>query len=171
MTGTFSERIDELRKMVGSGKITASCEVNQVYAHYQHEHLEFRHPRGGKALYLQEPLYDNYQAYLTDYAKTVLDDGGHPAMKRTAEHLSDQVEEHAPREFEDLRFSGHPQVTVNGGVTYDRPPKVARLTEAQLRAKSKIRMRALWDSGQAVFWTKGRGAGRKVMHIPAGGKR
>ena len=83
-TGTFSERIDELRKMVGSGKIVASCEVNQVYAQNQHEHLEYHHPRGGQALYLQEPLMENFHSYLEDYARTVLDDGGQPAMKRSA---------------------------------------------------------------------------------------
>ena len=168
MTGTFSERIDELRKMVGSGKIEASCEVDQRYAAYQHERLDLRHPRGGQALYLQQPLYENYVKYVEDYAKTVLEDGGHGAMKRTAENLSDQVEEHAPREFDDLRRSGHAQVTVNGEVTYDRPPKVARLTEAQLKAKSRIIMARRWAAGEAIFWTKGRGAGRKVMHIPAG---
>ena len=146
MTGTFTERIDELRKLVGCGKIIASCTVDQRYAAYQHEHVEFRHPRGGKALYLQQPLYEHYSEYVEDYAKTVLEDGGHGAMKRTAEHLSDQVEEHAPREFDDLRRSGHPQVTVNGEITYDRPPKLARLTEAQLKAKCRISMARRWDA-------------------------
>ena len=170
-TGTFSERIDELRKMVGSGKIIAQVTVDQRYAQYQHEHLELHHPRGGTALYLQQPLMENFHSYLEDYAKTVLDDGGQSAMKRSAEHLSDQVEVRAPVEFNDLRRSGHAQVTQDGRTVYDRPPKQARLTEAELKAKSRAALRARWNAGLDVFWTKGRGAGRKVIHVPAGKAR
>jgi hypothetical protein len=166
-TGTFSERIDELRRMVGSGKITARVTVDQRYAAYQHEHLEFRHPRGGKALYLQQPLMDHFRDYLEDYARTVLDDGGQPAMRRAAEHLSDQVEMHAPREFLDLMFSGHPQVTQDGRTLYDRPPKRRRLTDEELRAKSRAALRARWNAGLDVFWTRH----GKVIHIPAGKAR
>ena len=46
---------------------------------------------------------DHFRDYINDYAKTVLDDGGQPAMKRSVEHLSDQVEVTAPREWGDLR--------------------------------------------------------------------
>ncbi len=166
-TGTFSERIDELRKMVGSGKIVARVTCDQAYAHAQHEHAEYHHPRGGKAFYLQEPLMENYHAYLEDYAKTVLTDGGQPAMKRAAEHLSDQVEMHAPVEFNDLRRSGHPQVEADGHVVYDRPPKQARLTEAELKAKSRTALRARWNAGLDVFWTRH----GKVIHVPAGKAR
>lgn len=114
---------------------------------------------------------DNFRAYLEDYARTVLSDGGQPAMRRAAEHLSDQVEMHAPREFGDLMRSGHPQVEAGGHAVYDRPPKQARLTEAELKAKSRAALRARWNAGLDVFWTKGRGAGRKVIHVPAGTNR
>ena len=52
-----------------------------VYAQYQHEHMEFRHPRGGGPKYLEKPLMDHYRDYLDDYAKTLLHDGGRPAMR------------------------------------------------------------------------------------------
>lgn len=137
---TFSERIAELRRMTGAPELLrAQVTVDQVYAHFQHEHLEFRHPRGGQALYLQVPLYDHYRDYLEDYAHTVLRDGGQEALKRSAENLSDQVEVHAPREFGDLMRSGHPEVEQGGRTIYDRPPKQHRLTEQELRIKDRLR--------------------------------
>jgi hypothetical protein len=113
--------------------------VDQVYAHYQHEHLEFRHPRGGRALYLQAPLYEHYEGYLADYARDVLDDGGQHAMERSVEHLSDQVELLAPREFGDLMRSGHPEVYSGERRVYDNPPGQHRLTEAELKMKARLR--------------------------------
>jgi hypothetical protein len=161
-TGTFSERIDDLRKKVGSGKIVASCEVNQVYAHYIHEHLEFRHPRGGQAKYLQRPLMDRYRDYISDYARTVLKDGGQPAMERAARDLSDQVEMHAPREWGDLMKSGHSSVTRDDRTVYDRPPKVHRLTKEELRAKSRATMRARLAAGLSIYFMRG----GKIIRIP-----
>jgi hypothetical protein len=137
---TFSERIAELRRMTGAPeRLRGMVTVDQVYAHYQHEHLEFRHPRGGRALYLQAPFYEHYAGYLGDYARDVLNDGGHDAMKHSMEHLSDQVEVEAPREFGDLLRSGHPQVQQGERDVYDRPPKQHRLTEAELRTKARLR--------------------------------
>jgi hypothetical protein len=54
------------------------------------------------------------------------------------EHLSGQVDVHAPVLFDHLRRSGHPVVTLGGAVIYDRPPEVHRLTEAELRAQSRL---------------------------------
>ena len=161
---TFSERIAELRKMIGSGRITASCEVDQVYAKRQHEDVSYRHPRGGQAKYLQKPLMDKYRTYLEDYARTVLKDGGDGAMQRAATDLADEVALNAPREFGDLMRSAHPQVTRDGRVTFDRPPFQARLTKEELKAKSRIILRERWNAGLDVFWTR-RG---KVIHVPAG---
>jgi hypothetical protein len=137
---TFHERIAELRRMTGAPELLrGQVTVDQVYAHYQHEHLEFRHPRGGEALYLQRPFYEHASSYLADYAHDVLRDGGHDAMKHSMEHLSDQVELHAPREFGDLLRSGHPEVIQGGHPVYDRPPKQHRLTEGELRIKNRLR--------------------------------
>lgn len=139
MTSTFFARTDLLLEHVGNQDITARVIVDQVYAHYQHERLDLRHPRGGGAKYLEKPLYDHYGQYLKQYARRVLDDGGQRAMKNAAEHLSDEVEFTAPREFGDLLRSGHPVVTQDGHVIYDRPPKQHRLSEAELRAKARLR--------------------------------
>lgn len=103
-----------------------------------------------------------YRDYLQDYAKTVLTDGGQPAMKRSMEHLSDQVELTAPREWGDLKSSGHPQVTLGERTVYDRAPKAARLTKEELRAKSRATMRLRLAEGLTVYFFK-RG---KIMVIP-----
>lgn len=138
MTGTFGERIDALKAMVGED-VTARVIVDQVYAHFQHERMDLKHPRGGEAKYLERPLYDNYSVYLRGYADAVLRDGGVDSMKHAAERLSDEVELHAPREFGDLMRSGHPVVTQGRRTVYDRPPKQHRLTEQELRIKNRLR--------------------------------
>lgn len=120
------------------------------------------HPRGGSAKYLEKPLMDHYRDYLGDYAKTVLADGGQPAMKRSMEHLSDQVELTAPREWGDLMKSGHAQVTLGGRTVYDRAPKAVRLTAEELKAKSRATMRMRLAEGLTVYFFKH----GKVMVIP-----
>ena len=162
MADTFSQRIDELEKRIGSGKLVGTLEVSQIYAHRQHEDLSYRHPRGGSAKYLQKPLMEHYRDYLTDYARTVLADGGQSAMKRSMEHLSDEVEISAPREWGDLAKSGHPQVTQDGRKIYDRPPKAARLSKEELRAKSRATLRMRLAEGLTVYFFKH----GKLMRIP-----
>jgi hypothetical protein len=163
MTGTFSERIAELRHLVGDGqRLQGSVTCDQIYAHRQHEDLSYRHPRGGQAKFLEKPLFDHYRDYLGDYAKTVLADGGQPAMKRSMEHLSDEVEVTAPREWGDLLKSGHPKVTLGERTVYDRAPKAARLTAQELKAKSRATMRMRIAEGLTVYFMRG----GKVMVIP-----
>lgn len=96
------------------------------------------HPRGGQAKFLEQPLFGNFRTYLANYARTVLDDGGRRAMAENMEALSGEVKTHAPILFNHLRRSGHPIVTVDGAVTYDREPEVHRLTEEELRAQSRL---------------------------------
>jgi len=139
MRGTFDKGLKELRDK-NHGHVTGSVEVDQVYSHYQHEHPEFKHPRGGKAFFLRDPLYQHgpgeYLRHLADRAYT---EGVAHAMISNMEHLSLEVYTQAPWEFGDLRASGHPKVEVDGHVTYDRAPNVARLSEEDLRIKSRLR--------------------------------
>jgi hypothetical protein len=162
MTGTFTTRIDELRRKVGSGSIRMTVEVNQRYAHYQHERLDLHHPRGGGPKFLERPLFGHYRDYLADYAGTVLRDGGQAAMKRSAERLSDEVQLSAPREWGDLMMSGHPAVEQDGRVIYDRAPKAARLTSLELKAKSRAILRMRLAEGLTVYFMRH----GKVMRIP-----
>jgi hypothetical protein len=163
VTGTFSERIGALRELTGRGEpLKGTVTVNQRYAAYQHEHAELHHPRGGSAFYLRKPLFDGYRDYLSDYARTVLRDGGVPAMKRSMEHLSVQVEVTAPREWGDLLRSGHPKVKLGEETVYDRPPKVGRLSAEELRVKSRAILRMRLAEGLTVYFMRG----GKVMRIP-----
>jgi hypothetical protein len=141
MTGTCIARIEELRGRIGSrdGFLRGKVVVDQVYAHYQHEHLEFHHPRGGQALYLTTPLLLNHRDYLDAYAREMLDNGGQESLKRSMEDLSDGVETYAPVEFADLRRSGHPSVEQGWRIIYDRMPRQHRLSPEELRIKSRLR--------------------------------
>lgn len=168
MTSTFAERVDALRTLTGRGeRLQGTVVVDQIYAHFQSEHLELHHPRGGGPKFLERPLMDHYRNYLSDYARTVLHDGGQPAMRRSMEHLSDQVEITAPVEFTDLRRSGHPSVTLGGRTVYDRPPKQHRLTAGELKVKGRARMHALQAAGLPWFFTRH----GKVIRVPGKGGR
>ena len=68
------------------------------------------------------------------------------------EHLSGELKIHAPILFNHLRRSGHPIVTKDGLTIYDRAPEVARLTEAQLRAQSRLLYPGLPDRLKGWIW-------------------
>lgn len=132
--------MDELAALVGGGALTGSVVVDQVYAKYQHEVLDLRHPRGGQAKYLSQPLLDNRSDYLNRIARTVLRDGGKEGMQSSMEDLAGDggVGTRAPILWGDLRRSGHPIVESDGLKVYDRPPHARRLTEEELRAKARL---------------------------------
>lgn len=140
MSGTFGAGIDRLKERVGHGKLKGSVVVDQVYAFYQHEHPEFKHPDGGKPYYLRDPLFEGADGHMQKLARKVLEPGG-PAegMRDVVEDLCRSVYEQAPLEFGDLKGSGHPKVTSAGAVVYDRPPNVGRLSEEELRIKGELR--------------------------------
>lgn len=138
MPGSFDERMAELETMVGHGSIEASLEVDQVYAHAQHEHQDYVHPRGGQAKYLEQPWEAAGARFGETMAAGLLKpDGLKSAARAFAEDGSRMVQDHAPVEFDNLRRSGHPKVTDDGHTVYDRPPEVPRLSEADLRAERR----------------------------------
>jgi hypothetical protein len=139
--GAFTANIAALAERV-RGTWTAHIVVDQVYAHYQHSHPEFRHPRGGQAFYVRDPLYRYHRTYYGIIAAHAITGEGtdlKTGFREVAEDLSKQVWLHAPWEFNDLRRSGHPFVTRDGAKVYDRAPVVARLSERELREKGRLR--------------------------------
>lgn len=66
-----------------TGDLRASAEVKAVshtmfrvyypgpYARYQHYGLDFRHPQGGQALYLQQPMFTEAEKCLQIMADTI----------------------------------------------------------------------------------------------------
>ena len=136
MVSTFFERIRELSDAVGHGKITGRLTVDQAYAQYQHETIELKHPRGGTAHYLRDPLYKNMDEYLRHIAaKTITPNGSeiHKGMEDVVEDLSEMVFDNAPRDLWVLRQSGHPQVSDDNIVVYDRAPHARRLSNEELK--------------------------------------
>lgn len=131
---TFGDRMAELAEKVGRGKLTGSVEVDQVYAQYQHEGLDLKHPNGGQAKYLGEPLFANTDRYMERLTEAVLDGDLDQAMIQNMEHLSGEVEKKAPVDIGNLRESGHPVVVSDGVTVYDRAPVQRRLTEQELKA-------------------------------------
>ena len=155
--GTAAPRLRELlhRTHAGEGVLSGSVEINQVYAHFQHERADLHHPRGGGPFYLTRPLFDHFPTWYGNIARTYTDDGGERAMWHAMEDLSDLAELAAPWEFGDLIHSGHPHVTRGLRDVYDRPPKRHRLTEAELKAKSRLR----WEGLPArlkgwIYWNR-----------------
>lgn len=126
MASTFVEGFAALREKVGEGTLKGSMEINQHYALEQHENLEYEHPRGGTAKYLSGPFMESYKRYMIWIAISVLKGELISAMAESMEDLSSQMDPRAPIDedpnFIRLRRSGHPVVTDNGIVKYDRPP-------------------------------------------------
>lgn len=139
MAGTFDRRMRDLADRVGGGAMTARVEVDQVYAKYQHERTDLRHPGGGKANFLRDPLFSSADDGLREVARTVLDFGPEPAMIDFSEGLAQGVYEQAPFEFGDLKASPHPTVTDGESTVYDRAPMIHRLTDEELRIKGELR--------------------------------
>lgn len=103
---------------------------------------------------------DNRDRYLTEYARTVLEDGGQQALISSMEDLAEEggVASHAPVLYSNLRASGHPIVTDDGVPIYDREPRQHRLTEEELKAiyrehnpvpskYTEKQLRFLWSHG------------------------
>mgnify|MGYP003624032472 CR=1 FL=1 len=133
MAGSF---VDGIQKLLDAtpDKVTGHVVVDQVYAHYQHEHPEFHHPDGGQAFYLSEPLALKAHEYFGRLGREAVHGRLKEAMIENVEDLSKEVYNRAPWEFGDLRASGHPIVEEDGHVVYDRPPMCRRLTEDELDA-------------------------------------
>jgi hypothetical protein len=145
--GSFAANIDTLATQA-EGSWQGKVEVDQIYAHYQHEHPEFHHPDGGEAFYLQRPLYEDIPEMFSTIARKALTAEGvnlDDAIMEAMEHLSLQVFMRAPIEFGDLKASGHPQVWHNGARVKNREPNLHRLSEDELRAKSEV-SRLLWPN-------------------------
>lgn len=140
MAGTFGERISELKQIVGAGTLKGSVEVDQIYAMYQHESVWLHHPHGGQAKYLETPLMIHYPDWYGKMASRCYEpDGLQDEMINAMRELVKGVEEYAPREFGNLRHSGHAVVENDGAVVFDQPPEVPRLSEAEIRAEYRRR--------------------------------
>lgn len=150
MPGTFDERMAALEAVTPKSSVRASCEVDQIYAHYQHEDLSYnrqgevtgtlQYRNGGGAKYLERPWLGATEHNMKRWADGLLREHGlFDASTEIADEGVRMVEENAPVEFGDLRESGHAMVAVDGVKRYDVPPRVPRLSELELREKGHLR--------------------------------
>lgn len=138
MASSFFDRIDDLSDAVGQGDLEGSVEFNQAYAQDQHETESYRHPRGGQAHYLSEPLFDSADDFMSTLASGAITESGSSlteAMVENVEELADESEALAPVRYDNLDRSAHPVVTDQGDPVYDRPPEQRRLTEEEREAQ------------------------------------
>jgi hypothetical protein len=122
-----------LQELVGSGHLKGSVYVDQVYAKYQHERLDLKHPRGGGAKYLEGPLLANYQDYLQRLAGSVLQGTLERTMADCMQALAGAMSRATPVEFNNLRRSAEVRVYSNGARVYTRAPEQRRLSAQQLK--------------------------------------
>lgn len=141
-TRKASEGIKVLRQRTGGAKVKAQVVVDQIYAHYQHEGLEFNHPRGGRAKYLEGPLFEGFADSIGEFANGLLRVEEETAGRRwagTGRGLVRAVGTEAPLEFGDLRRSASLTVTEGRKVIVDEPAQQRRLTDEELHAKSHMK--------------------------------
>lgn len=129
--GTFDARTRELEERVGSGRLVGELERNQVYAKFQHESLDLRHPVG-QAKFQETALFSHYRDYLSDLADKVLDGHLVEVMAEQMEALDRHSGQLTPKDLTILARSGNPRVRDGERVVYDRPPEVPRLTDEEL---------------------------------------
>ena len=136
MAGTFDERIQILiDDCEGGGEVVGKVEYNQVYAHRQHVEVTWKHPRGGQAMYLSDPLFNNASTYVALIAsECITPDGADPVkgMIEAVNALSLDSSLLAPLMWGNLKMSAHCWVMDNGATVYDHPSLMPRLTDDEL---------------------------------------
>jgi len=133
--------IQQLINRTAGPDLTASIVVDQVYAEIQHEALEFAHPRGGKAKYLEGPLFEETPYLLRQFATkfTISKQKTSKLWADCGKIIMDEVPYNAPREFGDLARSAALTVTEGGSVIKHIPARQGRLTDEELEAKDWLR--------------------------------
>jgi hypothetical protein len=140
--GEFNKGCQRLLKIVGDKKLEGKVVVDQVYAKFQHESLDLKHPHGGGGKFLTRALFKEHRGIMRGLARDAYQVYGlNSAMIVGMERVVRGVYQNAPHEFNDLRNSGAPSVKDRGRFIYNRPPVVKRLTKSQLRAKDRARGR------------------------------
>lgn len=135
--GTFVARTSELMDKVGTGKIQASVRVDQAYAEFQHERTDLKHPRGGGAHYLRDPLYKNLPKSLRQISSQMLDRPMRSIFIDLADDFSGYVADNAPLFLGDLRASGEPRVKEGGRFVW-RGTAMPRLNARYARGKQRL---------------------------------
>jgi len=159
MSASFSERMDELKALVGKGMLHTTVTFDQVYARYQTGWGDpgtdtgvitpkeishgpagkpgpiFNHPTGGQAGYLSMTLTEQGANVADAWSRAI---GEEKPLSTTSiiagEHLAALASGRAPLELGFLRGSAGVVVNDDGHEAYNRPPVVPRLSQEALDA-------------------------------------
>jgi hypothetical protein len=136
--GTFEQRMQELKQLVGPGKISGITTFDQRYARIQHNNVTYQHPRGGKAFYLRDATTRHQRETLGRIAQEVFRGNTQALMISYVNQVERTASGDAPIELGNLRNSGSVGVKVNSGWIYRKAAKKARMTRAELNSRVRL---------------------------------
>lgn len=146
MARRATDGLQELIDGTGGGIVQSTVTVDQIYAQNQHESLNFKHPRGGQAKYLEAPMFSGYARWFQKFADGMLR-GRLDVPKEwhdgPGKALQGMVPKFAPVEFDDLRRSAGLVTTVNREPKFEVPAEQPRLTDWELEGKDHLRASGL----------------------------
>jgi len=137
--GSFVERMEELKKLVGTGRIETTIRVDQVYAYRQHQHPEFSHPRGGQAFYLRKALFEVAPQYFARLQQELIRGNVQVLFIRLGEAVAEKSRSYTPIELGNLRRSDSVVTKVGGRVIYRREAAQRRLSRTELNSRVRAR--------------------------------
>lgn len=136
--GSFVERMEELSRLVGTGKVETRVKVAQAYAARQERSEFYDHPRGGKAHALRDALFEKHKPHLQRVAQELFRGNTQVLYIRFGEDVAAKYGTDAPLELNNLRRSAAVKVLAGGRTIYARPASQRRLTRRELNARVRL---------------------------------
>lgn len=136
--GSFEERMRELGKLVGDGKITTRIKVDQAYARRQHQNILYAHPRGGGPFFLHNALMSLHKIHIQRVAQELFRGNAQVLYIRFGEDVAKRASDNAPIELGNLRRSFAVDVKVGGRFIYRRDADQRRLSRAELNNRVRL---------------------------------
>jgi len=136
--GSFEQRMRELGKLVGDGKITTRIRVDQAYARRQHQNPLYTHPRGGGPFFLHNALMTLHRVHIQRVAQELFRGNAQVLYIRFGEDVAQRGSNDAPIELGNLRRSFAVDVKVGGRTIYRREAAQRRLSRAELNRRVRL---------------------------------
>lgn len=133
--GSFTDRMEELGRLVGTGVIETRVTVSQAYAARQERSDHYEHHRGGKAHALRDAILEKHKAHIQRVAQELFRGNTQVLYIRFGEDVSGKYSQDAPVELNNLRRSAAVKVLAGGRTIYARPAAQRRLTRRELNAR------------------------------------
>jgi hypothetical protein len=136
--GSFEQRMRELGRLVGDGKITTEIRVDQAYARRQHQNAFYVHPRGGGPFFLHNAFMALHKAHIQRVAQELFRGNAQVLYIRFGEDVASRGSADAPTELGNLRRSFAVTVKVGGRIIYRRDAAQRRLSRAELNSRVRL---------------------------------